>query len=124
METYPSGSLVPSLSSQRWSKITRFCMRFLLFAKYFVRDCSNKTTKIFLNMKVCWGELLLRLTLQIPADLVTFTEEILNRKLHFLCSVSRHTRDSRWSIQTTGCSTGLRTHILATRVENCINHSD
>ena len=22
-----------------------------------------------------------------PADLVTFTEEILNRKLHFLCSV-------------------------------------
>ena len=24
---------------------------------------------------------------QLPADLVTFTEEILNRKLHFLCSV-------------------------------------
>ena len=23
---------------------------------------------------------------QFPADLVTFTEEILNRKLHFLCS--------------------------------------
>ena len=25
--------------------------------------------------------------LQFPADLVTFTEEILNRKLNFLCSV-------------------------------------
>ena len=25
--------------------------------------------------------------LEIPADLVTFTEETLNRKLHFLCSV-------------------------------------
>ena len=25
--------------------------------------------------------------LQFPADLVTFTEEILNGKLHFLCSV-------------------------------------
>ena len=25
---------------------------------------------------------------QFPADLVTFTEEILNRKLHFLCSVN------------------------------------
>ena len=25
---------------------------------------------------------------QFPADLVTFTEEILNRKLRFLCSVS------------------------------------
>ena len=24
---------------------------------------------------------------QFPADLVTFTEEILNRKIHFLCSV-------------------------------------
>ena len=24
---------------------------------------------------------------QFPADLVTFTEEILNRKLHFLCTV-------------------------------------
>ena len=23
---------------------------------------------------------------QVPADLVTFTEEMLNRKLHFLCS--------------------------------------
>ena len=27
---------------------------------------------------------------QIPADLVTFTEETLNGKLHFLCSVMRH----------------------------------
>ena len=26
---------------------------------------------------------------QFPADLVTFTEEILNGKLHFLCSVTR-----------------------------------
>ena len=26
--------------------------------------------------------------MQFPADLVTFTEEILNEKLHFLCSVS------------------------------------
>ena len=26
---------------------------------------------------------------QVPADLVTFTEEILNEKLHFLCSVVR-----------------------------------
>ena len=26
--------------------------------------------------------------LQFSADLVTFTEEILNEKLHFLCSVS------------------------------------
>ena len=25
---------------------------------------------------------------QFPADLVTFAEEILNRKLHFLCSVT------------------------------------
>ena len=28
---------------------------------------------------------------QFPADLVTFTEEILNVKLHFLCSVGRCT---------------------------------
>ena len=28
-----------------------------------------------------------QLTLEFPGDLVTFTEEILNRKLHFLCSV-------------------------------------
>ena len=28
---------------------------------------------------------------QLPADLVTFTKEILNGKLHFLCSVSRKT---------------------------------
>ena len=27
--------------------------------------------------------------LQFPADLVTFTEQILNRKLHFLCSVCK-----------------------------------
>ena len=27
---------------------------------------------------------------QFPVDLVTFTEEILNGKLHFLCSVSAH----------------------------------
>ena len=26
---------------------------------------------------------------QFPADLLTFTEEILNRKLHFLCGVGR-----------------------------------
>ena len=26
------------------------------------------------------------MTLEFPADLVTFTEEILNAKLHFLCS--------------------------------------
>ena len=27
-------------------------------------------------------------TMQFPADLITFIEEILNGKLHFLCSVS------------------------------------
>ena len=27
---------------------------------------------------------------QFPADLVTFTEEILNVKLHFLCCVTAH----------------------------------
>ena len=26
---------------------------------------------------------------QVPADMVTFTEEILNGKLHFLCSVGK-----------------------------------
>ena len=26
---------------------------------------------------------------QLPADLVTFTEEFLNGKLHFLCNVSK-----------------------------------
>ena len=32
-----------------------------------------------------------------PADLVTFTEEILNGKLHFLCSVSKkyHQKSNR-----------------------------
>ena len=29
----------------------------------------------------------IRICLQLPADLVTFTEEILNGKLDFLCSV-------------------------------------
>ena len=37
--------------------------------------------------------------LHFPADLVTFTEEILNGKLHFLCSVNsllwRHIDDSK-----------------------------
>ena len=28
---------------------------------------------------------------QVPADLVTFTEEILNGKLHFLCSIYKIT---------------------------------
>ena len=28
---------------------------------------------------------------QFPADLITFTKEILNGKLHFLCSVSNNT---------------------------------
>ena len=27
---------------------------------------------------------------QVPADLVTFTEEILNGKLHFLCNVKQN----------------------------------
>ena len=27
--------------------------------------------------------------MQLPADLVTFTEEVLNEKLHFLCSVKK-----------------------------------
>ena len=26
---------------------------------------------------------------QLPADLVTFTEEVCNRKLHFLCSATK-----------------------------------
>ena len=30
----------------------------------------------------------MRLKTQFPADLVTFTEKILNEKLHFLCSVT------------------------------------
>ena len=33
----------------------------------------------------------MRLNLQFPANLVTFTEEILHGKLHFLCSVMRKT---------------------------------
>ena len=37
--------------------------------------------------------------LQFPADLVTFTEEILNGKLHFLCNVSCHsTKRSPWKV--------------------------
>ena len=27
--------------------------------------------------------------MQFPADLITFTEEILNEKIHFLCSVNQ-----------------------------------
>ena len=34
--------------------------------------------------------------LQFPADLVTFTEEILNEKLHFLCSDSVHSISSEF----------------------------
>ena len=34
-----------------------------------------------------WGYLLPSINVQFPADLVTFTEEILNEKLHFMCSV-------------------------------------
>ena len=37
---------------------------------------------------------------QFPADLVTFTEEILNVKLHFLCCVTAHEQTS----QTSFCS--------------------
>ena len=33
----------------------------------------------------------MRPNLQFPVDLVTFTEEILNEKLHFLCSVTYET---------------------------------
>ena len=33
---------------------------------------------------------------QIPADLITFTEEILNGKLHFLCSGHTGTSKSGW----------------------------
>ena len=37
--------------------------------------------------------------LEFPPDLVTFTEEILNGKLHFLCSVScRSTKRSPWKV--------------------------
>ena len=38
---------------------------------------------------------------QFPANLVTFTEEILNGKLHFLCSES-HTKSSKWSLTLDG----------------------
>ena len=31
-------------------------------------------------------------SIKFPADLVTFTEEILNGKLHFLCSVTCYTQ--------------------------------
>ena len=39
--------------------------------------CIDLKTQYFLNVKHCT---------KFPADLVTFTEEILNGKLHFLCS--------------------------------------
>ena len=43
--------------------------------------------------------------LQCPTDLVTFTEEILNRKLHFLCSVAigNCTENKHWKKSTSIC---------------------
>ena len=43
--------------------------------------------------------------LQCPTDLVTFTEEILNRKLHFLCSVAigKCTENKHWKKSTSIC---------------------
>ena len=38
------------------------------------------------KMKICINDFFSKCH-QIRADLVTFTEEIINRKLHFLCSV-------------------------------------
>ena len=43
--------------------------------------------QVTLHKKWCFP---LRISSVIPADLVTFTEEILNGKLHFLCSVISH----------------------------------
>ena len=36
--------------------------------------------------------------MQFPADLVTFTEEILNEKLHFLCSGAYDIESTIWRI--------------------------
>ena len=44
--------------------------------------------------------------LQETADLVTFTEEILNGKLYFLCSVSGHFSTSATEVEK--CNIGLR----------------
>ena len=37
---------------------------------------------------------------QVPADLVTFTEEIINGKLHFLCSVGGGILDKKYFFET------------------------
>ena len=50
--------------------------KLLLEAIDYVRDTSKKRLSITLYKK------------DMTADLVTFTEEILNGKLHFLCSVA------------------------------------
>ena len=36
----------------------------------------------------------MKFSIKFPADLVTFTEEILNGKLHFLCSVINEIKSS------------------------------
>ena len=44
---------------------------------------------------------------QFPADLVTFTEEILNGKLHFLCSVEYTNNDDNKKYHITKLSQGI-----------------
>ena len=61
---------------------------FIIFAKVLI-DFKLKTdeTLITKSSNFCFNSI--NITAQVPADLVTFTEEILNGKLHFLCSVSK-----------------------------------
>ena len=58
------------------------------------------------------------LNLQFPADLVTFTEEIHNGKLHFLCSVSL---EVNWNF----CRVGIRSwNSSSVKASDCVYCGD
>ena len=60
------------------------CDSFIMWQFCYKCDSFYKMIETFLKLKRwLFGE---TMTLEFPADLVTFTEEILNAKLHFLCS--------------------------------------
>ena len=69
------------------SKISVICPNLTLSVRHIHCKLSQAYRRTFKVMKSNWLVLNLHLTAQKNADLVTFTEEILNEKLHFLCNV-------------------------------------
>ena len=87
------------------------CSNILLF-KEPGRPVSRRYKIMDITLHKKWSFLLRISTINVTkSDLVTFTEEILNRNFHFLSSVSNKDKERKWKRIMT-CLTLLRTYII------------